>query len=58
MEKVFRIFENVMNAVMVLIGIVSLIVGFTTGMWHCFLICAMSFSIPYAIWKERKKNKH
>ena len=54
MDKIFRIFENVITAIMILIGVVSVIAGFVTGMWHCFLLGAMSFSIPYAIWNERR----
>lgn len=54
MDKIFRIFENIINAIMIVIGVVSVIGGFFTGMWHCFLLGAMSFSIPYAIWNERR----
>ncbi len=54
MDKIFRIFENVINAIMILIGVVSVIGGFVTGMWHCFLLGAMSFSISYEIWNERR----
>lgn len=54
MDKIFRIFENVINAIMIVIGVFSIIGGFVTGMWHCFLLGAMSFSIPYAIWNERR----
>jgi hypothetical protein len=54
MDKIFRIFENIINAIMIVIGVVSVIGGFVTGMWHCFLLGAMSFSIPYAIWNERR----
>lgn len=54
MDKIFRIFENIINAIMIVIGVVSVIGGFVTDMWHCFLLGAMSFSIPYAIWNERR----
>lgn len=54
MDKIFRIFENIINAIMIVIEVVSVIGGFVTGMWHCFLLGAMSFSIPYAIWNERR----
>lgn len=54
MDKIFRIFENIINAIMIVIGVVSVIGGFVTGMWHCFLLGAMLFSIPYAIWNERR----
>lgn len=34
MDKIFRIFENIINAIMIVIGVVSVIGGFVTGMWH------------------------
>lgn len=54
MDKIFRVFENVINAIMVLIGVASVIGGIVTGMWHCYLIGVMTFAIPYVTWNERR----
>lgn len=54
MDKILRRFEDVINVIMIVIGVFSIIGGFVTGIWHCFLLGAISFSIPYAIWNERR----
>ena len=57
MDKVFRNMEIGLMMIFALIGVTSIIGGFITGMWHCFLIGAMALVIPYVWYEEEYKSK-
>ena len=57
MDKVFRNMEIGLMMIFALIGLTSIIGGFITGMWHCFLIGAMALVLPYVWYEEEYKSK-
>lgn len=56
MDKMFDIMEIAIIAVIVLVGIASIIGGIVSGMWHCFLIGGMCTALAYAWYAERKED--
>lgn len=57
MDKTLRNTEAVIVAVMLLLGVASIVGGIMTGMWHCFLISGMTLVLAYAWYNEEYKGK-
>ena len=57
MDKVFRNIEIGLMMIFALIGVTSIIRGFITGMWHCFILGAMALVLLYVWYVEDYKSK-
>lgn len=57
MDKFFRNMEIGLMIVFLMLGVTSFIGGIITGMWHCYLLGAMGFILPYVWYVEDYKSK-